>query len=106
MTLANAGHHKGAVGSTSFEAEAEAFDALGPCLREALREAPIKILAVAIHAECRQAGLDPQEPALDAAMAKNVRAGIMRILLADRSRWDAELGLRPLRARRVRRRLT
>jgi len=101
------------------EQELEAFDKLGPCTRQAMRDSPIKWSAAAIiiqieHEQERVRALLPEfqrvlfkidlkDPDLDRNIARGIMLQAMQILMRDRSREDAELGIRPLRARRTRR---
>lgn len=109
------------IGEAASIDELEAFDLLGPMTRQALRDSPIKWLAIAIVQQIQEAeeaikaklpewqrplfSLDLQDPALD----RNIAAGIVdqskAAISQDRSREDAELGVRPLRPRRIVRRM-
>lgn len=100
----NVGNCKGAIGLVAYDAESKAFDALGPQMRQALNDAPIKVLAYPLLQECLAHGLDPCEPRIDAMAAANIRLGVRNVLLKDRTQHDAELGMRPMRPRKNARR--
>lgn len=85
--------------------ELEAFDALGPNARQAIRDAPVKWLATAIviqikEAEKQYGPMDLQNPDLDRNIARGIMLQSMQLLMKDRSFEDAELGIKPLRRRR------
>ena len=82
------------------EVEMAARDSFGPLTRRAFDEAPISILASHTLAELSPHSLNLQDPAIDRALADGVRRLCLDILLLDRERQDAELGLRPLVPRR------
>ena len=92
--------------------EFDAFDQLGPCTRQALRDSPLPWLAVAIVSQLRDEEyrlrqsnpdfyLDLGNPDLDRNIARGLMMQSMQVMLRDRSREDAELGIKPLRPRRT-----
>lgn len=92
--------------------EFDAFDQLGPCTREALRDSPLPWLAIAIvkqlqHEEARLRLINPdfyldlKNPDLDRNIARGLTMQSLQVMLRDRSREDAELGIKPLRPRRT-----
>lgn len=91
-------------------AEMAALDALGPLTRRAITEAPIAVLAAPILAQIQTHNakggrqVDVREAEVDRHLALAVGRLCYSIIAKDRDEHDAVLGLRPLRARRVRRR--
>jgi hypothetical protein len=95
----NVGDCKGQIAVIPYDVEILAFDSLGPLVRAALNDSPVKILAFPIVQELLGLGLNPCDPRIDAMAAHNLRVGARNVLLKDRSMEDAQLGMRPLRAR-------
>ncbi len=99
--------------------EMAAFESLGPRTRQALRDAPMKTSATSIvdqlaqksdeaRQRCEAAGMpwpgpfNPHDPRLDGMIAAGIVGQSTIVLMRDRSRADAELGVKPIRPRRVR----
>ena len=97
------------------EDEMVALDALGPLTRRALCDAPVRYSAVPILLQIREFEegqrarfpehvrdrfrIDPAEPIFDQMVADGLREDARQLLLRDRSEYDAQLGLKPLRAK-------
>lgn len=85
------------------EEEMAAVDSFGPLTRRAFNEGPLSVLAAITLREVEPYHLDLQDPRVDAALAEGLRKLFLDLLLLDRPREDAELGLRPLVPRRLER---
>jgi hypothetical protein len=114
----NVGDHKVLYIRTTCDEEFDAFDQLGPMLRTALCDSPIKSSSVAIVQQIQEKNeqiriendrrrvygmpparlLDPKDPQLDAYLARAFLAMNAQNLMKDRSEEDAMLGIKPIRA--------
>lgn len=97
--------------------EYEAYDQLGPCTRQVLRDSPLPWLAFAIVKQIRDEEdrirknlpewqrdsfhIDMKDPRLDRNIAAGIMGQSMKVMQRDRSEEDARLGMQPLRPRRT-----
>jgi hypothetical protein len=97
--------------------EYEAYDQLGPCTRQMLRDSPLPWLAFAIVKQLRDEEdrirqslpewqrdsfhIDLKDPQLDRNIARGIMTQSMQVMQRDRSEEDARLGMQPLRLRRT-----
>lgn len=113
----NVGDQKVLYYRSTADDEFEAYDQLGPAVRQALREGPIKSSSLAILDQIKAKNdqieaenavrildgrplmrlLDPQDPALDVYLARSFLGLNMQTLMKDRSEADAMLGVTPIR---------
>lgn len=112
MRKTNDGKHKvqSVVGTT--DDEMDALDKLGPLMRRAIYESPIRWSALAVIRQVEDAQererlrypahvrdkiiLDPKDPRIDAGMARGLLIESGKIIRMDRDEADALLGVKPI----------
>lgn len=112
----NVGDHKVLYIRSSGDEEFAAFDQLGPCVQQAMRDGPIKSSSIAILDQVnaknqeieqtnevrRQNGmptlrlLDPKDPMLDLHLARGFLLLNAKNIMKDRSEEDAQLAIKPI----------
>jgi hypothetical protein len=95
----NTGSFKVLQATTPVEEEMAALEKLGRNSRQSLYDAPMKISALSILNDIVSAGYDPKDPDIDRFVSRGIMVESMRVIMRDRSKEDAELGVRPLRRR-------
>jgi hypothetical protein len=99
----NVGSSAAIIGRVDSRFEMECYEQLGPLSRQAINEAPLKILAAPIvidikkFFEEKKIDFDLHAQKLDASIAKGIRGDTLRTILKDRTEQDALLGMKPLR---------
>lgn len=119
----NVGDHRVLYVRSDASEEFDAFDQLGPGLKQALRDGPIKCSSIAIlqqiadknreielqNVDRERMGwpprplLDPKNPELDAFLVRGLVELNVKTISLDRHIDDALLSVKPLRAKRTRR---
>lgn len=114
----NVGDHKVLYLRSGGREEFDAFDQLGPCMQQALREGPIKSSSIVIleqvnakNQEIEQKNevrrshglptvrlLDPKDPMLDLHLARGFLMLNAQTIMKDRSERDAHLAIEPIRS--------